>query len=375
MEADVILEQANVTMDEFYDMPTLVSGSAIPTVSFEDVLACSYIQPSVNGPNINKTSEVYTTFTVHRLISINDIEETAKAFATIEIQWKVNSCAAHTMVAENVERVIVTAPDKIWKPKMKLANTTIDKYMRSSRFRNHLEILYVPTYPYRTLYFYLTISGVVEMKCRMNLKYFPFDDQYCDLFVFMEEPEEFVSFEAVRSKGTSKTPNTMWSLTSEISGSGHIRDQMFGISYAYYKIKLNRDPYYYTYSLLAPCSILVFTMLASFAMPAGLTYRPSITSSLILGFAMAQASVVSQIPHTTEKIIFAQYLFSLTVLTGCVSILQLFSTHDVMEKKNAVYLRYSISLLRAFDIIIFISTVIALAGLSIDVAVQLFGSK
>ena len=363
MDDSSLLESAGLELQDGFPIPTLSAGSAIPTVSFDDLLACPYIQPTVKGPDGENTVNIYMTFSVLKLIEINDIQETVKFFGSVNFMWKVTTCGSSFFNASNVERLIALSPEKVWKPTFMLKNTTFDRFMTSSRYTHDMQILYVPTTPNATFYFYWTVLGTMETKCKINVRYFPFDSQTCDVFMILKEPKGFATFNGTLSSRSSSSPSSIWEITNEKTGYGVLKGYIFDVSYAYYKLTLTRNPYYYTYALMAPCLILLLTCLVTFAIPPRSPERASAACSLVLGFAFTQSAIMEHVPQTSERILFADFMFYVTVISCLSACFQMFATMISTVR----FYSDSISLARFIDIF----AILALAMTSVCLSVHI----
>ena len=367
MDTTSLLESAGLELQGGFPIPTLSAGSAIPTVSFDDLLACPYIQPTVKGPDGDTTADIYMTFSVLKLIDINDIQETVKFFGSVNFMWKVTTCGSSYFNASNVERLIALSPEKVWKPKFMLKNTTADRFMTSKRYTHDMQILYVPTTPNATFYFYWTVLGTMETKCKINVKYFPFDKQTCDVFLILNEPNGFAKFNGTLSTGSVLSPNSIWILESEQTGQGNVRGNAFDVSYAFYKITLVRNPYYYIYTLMAPCMVLLLTCLVTFAIPPHSSDRASAACMFVLGFSFTQAAIIDQVPQTSERILFAEFMFDITIISGVSACFHMFG---IIISSVRCY-GESMSLARIIDMFVIFALVVVSVALVTDVTLEL----
>ena len=368
MDDSQLLESAGLESLDGFPIPTLAAGSAIPTVSFNDLLACPYIQPTVKGPEDENTADIYMTFSVLKLIDINDLQETLKFFGSVNFMWKVTTCSSTLFNASNIERLIALSPEKVWKPKFMMKNTTVDRFMTSKRYTHDMQILYVPTYPNVTFYFYWTVLGTMETKCKINVKYFPFDTQTCDVFMVLKEPNGFVRFNGTfSSSGSSKSPNSIWQIAGEETGHGQLLGHIFNVSYAYFRVKLTRNPYYYTYALMAPALILLLTCLVTFALPPQSSERASAACSFALGFSFTQAAIIEQVPQTSERILFAEFMFYITVVSAASACFHMFAT----TISSVRFYSGSISLVRFMDMFAILALLFASVGLTVDIMTEI----
>ena len=201
-----------------------------------------------------------------------------------------------------------------------------------------MQILYLPTSPNRTLYFYWTQIGIFTSKCELDLRKFPFDQQTCDFTFLLKEPREFVQFDGVYLKEPVMSPNGQWILLDcdkniGLSQSTIVRNGQS--SYASVELKFARNPSYHIYNLLAPCFVLIALVLASFLMPPEKPDRPVICCTILLAFVVAQSDVLKEVPHTSQRILLAEYILLFTGLTGLVTMYDMIACGFAHMKRSA----------------------------------------
>ena len=317
----------------------------------------------MKGPDGENAANIYMTFSVLKFIEINDIQETVKFFGSVHFMWKVTTCSSTYFNASNVERLIALSPEKVWKPKFMLKNTTFDKFMKSNRYTHDMQILYVPTTPNATFYFYWTVLGTMETKCKINVRYFPFDRQTCDVYLVLNEPNGFATFNGTLAAGSWRSPSSIWELTAEETGHGHLQGYTFNVSYAFFKLTFNRNPYGYAYALMAPCLILSFSSLVTFAIPPDSAERASAGCTFVLGFSLTQASIIEHVPRTSDRILFADFTFYITIISGLSA-----CCHMLVTSISSVqFYTDSISLARFIDIFAILALILASLAFIIDI--------
>ena len=262
---------------------------------------------------------------IDRLLNIDHINETVSLFAAFVLNWAVRSCPATSTGsnAYDLERVFVTEEELIWKPRIYFQNSSNDILMKSNKFGSEIQVLYVPTTPNRTLFFYWTRAGILTSKCTLNVKYFPYDEQVCDFYFQLQEPEDFMYFGGIYLDEFRVSKDSLWVYLGGVNDTGLVKSTYIqdGIhSYAFIRLKFRRNPYYYTYSLLAPCLILIVTVFGSFLMPPHRSERSLLCCTLVLAFSMAHGNILNEVPETTQRIIFSEFMLSVETVTALVSL-------------------------------------------------------
>ena len=324
-----VLADFNLTSkDEItnFPLPPLVAGSGIPTVTGDNLKECHNVKPQVLAPNGRISTDIYASFEIIKLVEINDLQEFVSVFGNFYFQWKITSCSFEMSTAQNVERLISVNPSDFWKPTILLPNSTSDVSLSSSKIISEdMQVLYVPTYPNRTLFFYWSVSGLFKSKCFINVRDFPFDTQRCDFYVKLEEPMSFNEFKNIHFKTTVVSPNSIWFMTDQYKGIGKTASKFKGehSSLFYVTLNLSRNPKYYLYYLIVPISILIATVFLSMAIPPRYTKRPMICCTVLVAFALAQSFIVNEVPRTSQRILFVEYLTMTSIMTGILGVFQM----------------------------------------------------
>ena len=322
-----------------FPIAELVKGAAIPTVTIDEILKCPFIWPRNHAPDPDKQTPVYYTMGIDRLLDIDHMNQTVSVFASFALHWVVWICPATLMGTHSyeLERVFVADETKIWKPNVRFTNSSDDMYMISDRFGSQLQVLYVPTTTNRTLFFYWTRAGILTSKCKLQVKYFPYDLQVCDFYFQLSEPNDFLLFGGIYLKEIRLPKDNFWIYQGGKNETGLVRSSFIkeGIhSYAYITLRFRRNPYYYIYSLLAPCLILIFAVFVSFMMPPHRSERSLLCATLVLAFTMAQNTIIQEVPVTSEKMIFSEFILSIQGITAIVSLFDMLMLAIAKAKKR-----------------------------------------
>ena len=343
-------------------MPDLVKGAAIPTVNVEDIVKCPYVNPTNLAPDDGNTTPVYFSMRIDRLLDIDHLEETVSVFATFMFNWAVRTCPATVtgVHASDLERVFVADEHLIWKPEVLFRNSSNDIQMRSNKFGSEMQVLYIPTTPNRTLFFYWTRAGILTSKCILNVKFFPYDEQICDFYFEIREPNDFVRFGGIYLSQIRIPKDSFWIYKGGVNNTGLTRSTIIKDainSFAFIRLKFRRNPYFYIYSLLAPCLILLIALFVSFLMPPNRPERSLMCCTLVLAFAMARGTILDEVPETSQKIIFSDFMLSVEAVTAVVT---LFDMAMLTVSKGKKYFKLgfkvqffcmNLSMIRVIDIL------------------------
>ena len=344
-----------------FPVPDLVRGGPVPLVNVDDIVQCPYIQPTNLAPDEDNTTPVYFTMRIDRLLDIDHIKETVSVFAIFMFTWPVRTCPA-TIVgshAPDLERVFVADEKLIWKPEVLFQNSSHDIKMKSNKFGSEMQVLYIPTTPNRTLFFYWTRAGILTSKCTLNVKYFPYDEQTCDFYFEIRQPNDFVRFGGIYLSQIQISKDSFWIYQGGINNTGLTRSTLIKDainSFAFISLKFRRNPYFYVYTLLAPCLILFIALLVSFLMPPHRSERSLLCCTLVLAFSMARGTILDEVPETSQKIIFSDFMLSIEVISAIVTLYNMLMLTISKKKRNfrlafkVKFLCIQISMIKAIEI-------------------------
>ena len=254
--------------------------------------------------------------------------------------------------------------------------------MHASAYGSDMQLLYLPTYPNRTLFFYWTQVGIFRSKCELDLRKFPFDEQTCDFTFLLQEPHQFVRFGGIHLQNPTMSPNGQWILLEGNKETGSTPSTIVrngNSSYATVELKFARNPSYHIYNLLTPCFVLIALVQGSFMMPPQKPDRPVICCTILLAFVVAQSDVLEEVPHTSQRILLAEYILLFTGMTGVVTMYDMIICGFAHMKGSAnkivkiPFLKTSLRLIRVCDIVAFLLALDFLIGINLYAALVISG--
>ena len=342
----------------------------MPLVKISDILQCEFVQPLNRAPNPSNSTPIYFTLTVDRLVGIDEIDMSISVMAALYLQWKVDVCTSSSTassVSQN-EMVFVTKVNDVWHPTLIFTNSTRDTFIQSEDYGNDLEILFQPTQPNRTLYFYWIRIGIFESKCDLNLEMFPFDVQQCQFTFMMKDPTVFSHFGGVKVKIPLLTRNSQWFISE--SGTsyevGTVKSPYTGknVSFTTVLMRFQRNPTYHIFNIMTPCLILVIIILGSFIVPPSEIDRTTICCTVLLAFVVAQADLLEEIPKTPQRVLMAEYMLLFTAISAIVVFYDMFMVafnlkyQNIANKNVEIFSFQSVqmSVARAIDLTAFLLT-------------------
>ena len=142
-------------------------------------------------------------------------------------------------------------------------------------------------------------------------------------------------------------------------------------SHCRFTLRMSRKFEFYVMNTLLPCICLVCLQVSTLMLPPRLPDRSVFSISVVLAFAILQTIINEQIPTTSDIILIVVYISCQLVFGTSITIYSLITcqlertTYFQERRKLAVFanfpkLSFRISLIRLFDILIFVISVLAL---------------
>ncbi|XP_063427441.1 acetylcholine receptor subunit alpha-like [Mytilus trossulus] len=252
------------------------------------------------------------------LIGINGVDEASQRLTTTGylstlwkdqyLEWDPTSYGG--MISVNVPQSYV------WKPALALQNGfTKLQELGSSVINVNINISgHVTWEPYE----------VFESKCNIDVKYFPFDHQTCNIS-FIDW--SYQSYEVQIQEGTygivtgELEDDAVWTVIS----TKLYHDTLDLESRLTYSLTIKRTPGFHVLNIIVPVILLGVLNLFTFVLPADSGEKMGYSITVFLSFAVFLIIVNSELPKTTGSI-FGQYLIfqlGIALFTVCVTAIQL----------------------------------------------------
>ncbi|WAR21560.1 ACHA6-like protein [Mya arenaria] len=257
--------------------------------------------------------DIPTEFVLNNIIEFDEQNEALKTAGYLFLYWKDEYLAWNPSDFGGVE-IIFVPQDDIWKPDVTLANSFKTFTGLGSSFLN-VRLLFDGTifwYPFQ----------VLESTCSVDITYFPFDIQSCDLkFTAWSYEKDDVDLN-LGSNGISLkdyTPNNQWDVVS--TSSNEINT---GESAVNFTIKMKRKPNFYILNIVAPVILLSLLNAFTFVLPVASGERAGYSVTVFLSLAVFLTIVASEMPNNSENTsIFSVYLMTMTTFSTLIVMLTL----------------------------------------------------
>ena len=217
---------------------------------------------------------------------------------------------------------------KIWRPDLSLQNG----FTKIKELGDDFLLTYISS----DGFIYWRPYEVFETKCKIDIKYFPFDRQNCTL-EFGAWMTELADIDVdIGSKGfdlDDYDESDEWVLESTTAWS---TESKLGGAKVFFSVVVKRIPNYYILNILLPVLFLSLLINLTFAIPADSGEKMGYSMTVFLSFAVFLTIVSASFPVTSSTSVISGYLiFLLTVGTTIVIItgLQLRLHHRDQERQ------------------------------------------
>nr|XP_002738414.1 PREDICTED: neuronal acetylcholine receptor subunit alpha-4-like [Saccoglossus kowalevskii] len=212
----------------------------------------------------------------------------------------------------NLSTVIVPT-SWIWNPGVVIQNSAGNDFYISETERLGIESDGSITY---------TPPAIFETPCRMNLDFFPFDVQKCEL-VFgpwdYTVDQLLLTQESDRIFNALLAPNSEWdiinssvSLYEEFSENGELSWHIMTFT-----LELHRKPLYYVINIVIPSIMMALLTLLLFFLPADSGEKMSFSVSILIAMSVFTLLVGEMLPHSSDSVpLIGRYLLFNTCLVA-----------------------------------------------------------
>ena len=208
-----------------------------------------------------------------------------------------------------------TEAENIWKPDIVLYNNADDTFSGGKEKHKTLITMYPDG-----LNVWLS-PATFKSTCRINVKYFPFDSQTCELkfgsWVFDASKLELMIHDVPLITKQYLNSST-WNIiqTKSEFHSVYYRCCTHPFHDITFTFVLRRCPLYYIFNVIAPCIVLVLMVLFSFTLPPQSGERLSINITVMLALAVFLQMLSGLLPQTSQTTSILS-IFFITLMTEC----------------------------------------------------------
>ena len=263
-------------------------------------------------PNIDQTKPTQIFLDLY-LVGLNGIDEVSQKLTTtgfLYTGWQddylVWSPASYGGIA-----TIQASQSDIWKPDIAVQNgfaklKELGDNFINARIYNTGEVTWLP-------------FEVFETKCAIDIRYFPFDQQTCNLIFVVWTSNVFEVNVTQGSKGAilyNFQNDGVWSIEStSVKTSTETAESMVTFT-----LILKRGSSYYVLNVIIPVILLGILNVLTFVLPADSGEKIGYTITVFLSFSVFLTIISSELPRTSGSILGYYLIFQLVMGTVVVLI-------------------------------------------------------
>ncbi|XP_069108334.1 neuronal acetylcholine receptor subunit alpha-6-like [Argopecten irradians] len=248
---------------------------------------------------------LYINLYLVSLTDIDEVKEKMTSTAYLELIWE-DWYLSWTPADYNGIQYLYIPQSEVWKPDIALENG----YSKMKELGDNFiltKVTYegdVNWYPYE----------VFETKCSIDISYFPFDEQTCQLRfgVWMSVVQDI--YVHMGSKGIlldDYQENEEWQIIKTSSEASIDSDNETLVSYS---IHVKRKPDYYLHNIVLPVLLLSILAVFTFVIPVESGEKMGFCMTMFLAFAVFLTIVSAQLPVSSTLSLLSKYLIFLVVL-------------------------------------------------------------
>ena len=297
-------------------------------------------------PAIQQLSPTYLKASFF-LIGVNKLDELQEKLTTtayLNLEWKDEFLKWNSSVFPINK---ITLPqDKVWKPDFVLKNGFTEFKELGASFYN--VILSVDGTVLWTPY------QVFQTHCSVDVTYFPFDTQTCEIqftlwshYTFQVTLDSYstnIELEAYK-------PNSIWDI---VSSSQTIKNNQLVNSEITYSLTLKRKPTFYVNNVVIPVLFLGVLNLLVFVIPADAGEKMSYAITVALGFIVFLTIISSELPANSDSTPYLSTYLQIQIFMGgialVISSIQLRLRHKSEDQPVYAFLQVLVKITRCKNI-------------------------
>lgn len=280
------------------------SESDLMAYLFEGQSYTKNIRPSEDYSN---DMNIYLDLELLGIIEVNEREQKLVTVGTLYVSWIDELLTWDKDDYEDIHTFLISQSE-IWKPDLALWNG----FKKTSELGNDFILVSIQN-DGRVSW---APSEVFETQCSIGVKYFPFDEQLCDIVIApWVMNSEWFTFES-HNKAIylhNYEQDNMWTIIGTSASVKKLNDyDEYGMVFT---VKLKRNSSYYMYNLILPIILLSILSVFTFALPTESGERVGYGLTVFLALAVFMTIVSSDLPKTSGSLLGGYMAFELTVST------------------------------------------------------------
>jgi len=280
----------------------LILGKVCLGGPYEKVLLDSLMKNynTQNRPVLNESMPIDITFGIN-LQQIVDLDEKNQLLTTcmwLQLSWQDYQLTWNSSEFGGVDSVVIN-PRHLWIPDLLLYNSADERF--DGTFQTNIVVssdgsmLYVP-------------PGIFKSTCKVDITWFPFDDQDCDLkfgsWTYSGWKLDLVLQSEEGGDLSGFMPNGEWAMLGMPGKRSSIIYTTGPEPYVdiTFTIKIRRRTLYYFFNLIVPCVLISSMALLGFTLPPDAGEKLTLGVTVMLSMTVFMSMVSELMPITSDAV-------------------------------------------------------------------------
>ncbi|XP_075678307.1 neuronal acetylcholine receptor subunit alpha-7-like isoform X3 [Dermatophagoides pteronyssinus] len=242
---------------------------------------------------------VYFSLTLQQIIDVDEKNQNIITNMWLRLEWNDSNLRWSPNDYGGITDLRIS-PDKVWRPDILIYNSADEKFdgtYHSNVVVNHNgSCLYIP-------------PGIFKSTCKIDITWFPFDDQYCDIkfgswtYYGSAVDLKFIN-DSTSGDISPYIPNGEWVLLG-VPGIRNVQsyeccpEQYIDITYT---IGIRRRTLYYGFNLIVPSVIISSMTLLSFTLPPDSGEKLTLGVTILLSMIVFMMQLAEIMPATSDSV-------------------------------------------------------------------------
>ncbi|CAF0756649.1 unnamed protein product [Brachionus calyciflorus] len=280
--------------------------------------------PSIR-PSVNHNYTLNVTFGV-ALTQLIDVDERNMIITTncwLNQNWIDNKLKWNPEDYDFIKSIHIPA-ERIWKPDILLVNNA-DSWAKISSISTNAFVKYDGNVTWLS-------TVIFKSSCSINVRYFPFDEQVCDMIFASWTFDGFlidINVNSNEGDTTNYIKNGEWHLVKLTATKNLKHYSCCEEPYPeiYVRLVIRRRPLYYVFNMVFPCLLITLVAFLGFFLPPGSTEKVSMGITTLLSITVYLMLVAESMPPTSEQLPLLGIYYAVTIgivsLSTCMAVVTL----------------------------------------------------
>ncbi|XP_044006695.1 neuronal acetylcholine receptor subunit alpha-7 isoform X2 [Aphidius gifuensis] len=248
--------------------------------------------------NESEPLEVKFGITLQQIIDVDEKNQILTTNAWLKLEWTDYNLQWNESDYGGVKGLRIT-PNKLWKPDVLMYNSAEEgfdgTYQTNVVVTHNGNCLYVP-------------PGIFRSSCKMDIAWFPFDDQHCDMKFGSWTYDGYQLDLVLNSEGggdlSDFITNGEWDLIGMPGRKNTITYQCCPEPYVdvTFTIHIRRRTLYYFFNLIVPCVLISSMALLGFTLPPDSGEKLTLGVTILLSLTVFLNLVAESMPTTSDAV-------------------------------------------------------------------------